>query len=167
MQRFPPVLTCFMLALLPTILASPTQRRQAASSNEYYLQTCVISATDDHGTDKEGLYVAGYHTGAGLDDVALTSDVSVASKGFLNATYQQFDYNTPFPWYLDLGYEPYAGACWIDLHSSLHLRDDILTAAGRLGTCGNQCRYRSYTRLHNQRDNAGGSGGPRFWRMAR
>ena len=115
MQHFLSVLICFLLALLPQILASPNQRRQAASSNEYYLQTSVINATGDCGTDKDGLYVVGYHTGAGLDDVALVSDFSVASKGFLNGTYQQFDYNTSFPWYMDLGYEPYAGKLLVDL----------------------------------------------------
>jgi hypothetical protein len=113
----PSAFGCFMLALISTILASPTQRRRAASNTEFYLQTCVINATDDYGTDKDGLYVSGYHTGAGLSDVALTPDPSIASKGFLNGTYLQFDYNSSILWYMDLGYEPYAGECSIDLHS--------------------------------------------------
>lgn len=118
-MQYCPLLASFMLALIPVILASPIQRRQTASSGEYYLQTSVISGTNDCGTNKDGLYVVGYHTGAGLDDATLTSDISVASKGFLNGTYQQFDYSTSFPWYLDLGYEPYARTSL--LHPMLNL----------------------------------------------
>jgi hypothetical protein len=104
-----------MLALSTTILTSPSQRRQAVSNAEYYLQTCVINGTNDDGTDKEGLYVVSYHTRAGLGDAALTSNISVASKGFLNGTYQQFDQNTASPGSMVLGYEPYAGKCSHDL----------------------------------------------------
>ena len=111
MQYCPPLLAYLMLALSTMILASPAQRRQAVSNAEYYLQTCVINGTNDYGTDKEGLYVVSYHTGAGLGDAALTSNISVASKGFLNGTYQQFDQNTTFPVAMVLGYEPYAGKC--------------------------------------------------------
>ena len=103
------------------VLASPEERRQAVSNDEYYLKTCVINATDDYGTNKEGLYLSGYHTSAGLSDVALISDLSIASKGFLNDTYQQFDYNSSIPWYMDLGYEPYAGESSVDL-CNLQLR---------------------------------------------
>jgi hypothetical protein len=128
-----PFLACFLLGLLDVILASPEERRQAVSHNEYYLKTCVIHAADDYGTNKEGLYVSGYHTGAGLTDVALTSDISIASKGFLNDTYQQFDYNTSFPWYMDLGYEPYAGEPSVELCNLQPVREDMLNTDGRLG----------------------------------
>jgi hypothetical protein len=111
MQYCPLLLAYLMLALSTTILASPAQRHQAVSNAEYYLQTCVINGTNDYGTNKEGLYVVSYHTGAGLGDAALTSNISVASKGFLNGTYQQFDQNTTFPVAMVLGYEPYAGKC--------------------------------------------------------
>lgn len=123
-----------MLALISTILASPTQRRRAASNKEFYLQTSVINATDDYGTYKDGLYVSGYHTGAGLSDAALISDPSIASKGFINGTYLQFDYNSSILWYMDLGYEPYAGEYSIDLHILQLLKDNILMSLGRLGT---------------------------------
>jgi hypothetical protein len=113
-----PLLASFLLGLLHVVLASPEERRQAVSNDEYYLKTCVINATDDYGTNKEGLYLSSYHTGAGLSDVALISDLSVAGKGFLNDTYQQFDYNSSFPWYMDLGYEPYAGESSVDLCNS-------------------------------------------------
>jgi hypothetical protein len=111
MQYYHPLFAYLMLALFTTILASPTHRRRAASNAEYYLQTCVINGINDYGTNKEGLYVVSYHTGAGLGDAALTSNISVASKGFLNGTYQQFDQNTTFPVAMVLGYEPYAGKC--------------------------------------------------------
>ena len=117
MQPPSPVRVLLLLALIPKSLASPTQRRQTNSVNEYYLQTCVINGTDDRGTDKQGLCVSGFHTGAGTSDVALVSDLSECSKGFLsNGTYQQFDYNSSIAWYLDLGYEPYAGESCIVLH---------------------------------------------------
>lgn len=109
MQYCHPLFACLVLALFTTTLASPTHRRRTASNAEYYLQTCVINGNNDHGTNKEGLYVASYHTGAGLGDAALTPDISEASKGFLNGTYQQFDQDTTFPWAMVFGYEPYAG----------------------------------------------------------
>jgi hypothetical protein len=115
MQYCPLLLAYLMLTLITTILASPTQRREAASNAEYYLQTCVTNGTNDYGTDKEGLYVFSYHTGAGLGDATLTPNISVASKGFLNGTYQQFDQNTTIPVAMVLGYEPYAGKCSPDL----------------------------------------------------
>lgn len=37
-----------------------------------------------------------------MNDVTLGS-VNVASKGFLNGTYQQFDYGTDFPWGFQMG----------------------------------------------------------------
>jgi len=86
-------------ALLPFTLAARLQDRQTA---EYYLQTVVPDGSYDTGSNKSGLYVYGYHTGAGLNDAVLTSNISIASKGFLNATYQQFDYGTDFPWGLNL-----------------------------------------------------------------
>jgi hypothetical protein len=111
MQYCLPLFVYLMLALF-TILASPAHHRRVA---EYYLQTCVINSTNDYGTDKEGLYVVSYHTGAGLGDATLTSNITVASRGFLNGTYQQFDQNTTFPVAMVLGYEPYAGKCSPDL----------------------------------------------------
>lgn len=155
------------MAILPAVLASPAGRRWAVSNNEYYLKTCVINATDDYGTNKEGLYVASYHTGAGLNDVALISDISGASKGFLNDTYQQFDYNTSFPWYLDLGYEPYAGQSSVGLCNLQLLREDILTIDGRLGASGNQQCISSYTRVRDQWHTAVGSCRPGLWWMDR
>lgn len=98
-------------------------------TKEYYLVTQV---TEPGKEDKDGLYVSGYHTGehshprylpnftrsgrvanspsgAGTNDVTLGS-INVASKGFLNDTYQQFDYGTEFPWGFQMGGDSnYAG----------------------------------------------------------
>ena len=112
MLRFLGYLTTSCLAVLPTILTSPTtqQRRQPPAHSEYYLQTSVINGCGDCGTDKVGLYVASFHTGAGLSDAVLVSDISGASKGFLvNNTYQEFDYGSSISWYMDLGAQDYAG----------------------------------------------------------
>ncbi|KAL9072677.1 MAG: hypothetical protein Q9161_003385 [Pseudevernia consocians] len=73
--------------------------------SHYYLQTRVKGYGNE---DKNGLYVSGYHTGAGENDVTLES-IDVASVGFLNGTYQQFDYGTDFPWGMVMGlYDYYA-----------------------------------------------------------
>ncbi|MCJ1455477.1 hypothetical protein MMC28_005832 [Mycoblastus sanguinarius] len=81
----------------------------------YYLKTQVISSSYNStrnstgNSTKDGLYVSGYHTGAGTNDVTLQGIVD-ASVGFLNASYQQFDYGTSFPWGMDVGDDTnYAG----------------------------------------------------------
>jgi hypothetical protein len=109
---------------------------------EYHLKTKVISGDktkdDLYGTvqatpfqsDSIQIYtqstnsqtVTGYHTGAGTGDVALTSNATYALKGFLNGTYQQFDYNTSFPWGLYLKYPTYYTQWLVDLTSSFVLQ---------------------------------------------
>lgn len=81
-----------------TILAAPLSPRQDTIT-EYYLKTRTL----DPSSNKNGLYVIAYHTGAGLNDVILTSDLTGASKGFLNDTYQLFDFGTEFPWGMNMG----------------------------------------------------------------
>lgn len=94
------------LLLFSTALATPVPQRRAS---EFHLRTKVTNGTYDCGSDKNCLYVSAYHTGAGLNDVALLSNVTLADKAFLNGTNLQFDFGTTFPWGLELGYEPYAG----------------------------------------------------------
>lgn len=67
---------------------------------KYYLQTKVVSNTVTCGTDKNGLWVYSYHTGAGLGDVGLSSNKSWAWEGYLNGTQQLFTYpnNEIGPW---------------------------------------------------------------------
>ena len=99
--------SCFVLSTSTRALPLKTPQ---ATPQLYYLKTCVTSGMPDSGTDKEGLYVAGFHTGAGLGAATLTSDIAVADKGFLNGTTWQFDYGTPFPWYMLLPVDSdYAG----------------------------------------------------------
>ena len=60
--------------------------------------------------------------GAGTSDVTLEG-IDVASVGFLNGTYQQFDHNTTFPWGLQMGSDDnYAGMC-LDFHCQGKMAD--------------------------------------------
>ena len=96
------------LSVFTTALAAPLDGRNAAT--EYYLKTCVVKGPEDTGSPKDGLYVSAYHTGAGLNDAILAANISIASKGFLNGTNQQFDFDTSFPWGMVLGVDVnYAG----------------------------------------------------------
>jgi len=95
------------ILLLPTALTATIHARQ---SQEYYLVTSVLDQSYGSSSSKDGLYVSSYHTGAGESDATLDSDVSVAAKGYLNGTYQIFDFNTTFPWGLYMGSDAnYAG----------------------------------------------------------
>lgn len=68
--------------ITPPSTVNLTTNGTIAPPSRYYLQTRVKG----HGNaDKNGLYVSGYHTGAGENDVTLES-IDVASVGFLNGT---------------------------------------------------------------------------------
>lgn len=95
------------LALTTAVIAAPLDARQ--TPQEYYLQTSVIFGANDTGTNKTGLYVYAYHTGAGFNDAVLSPNISIASKGYLNDTNWQFDLGTPtLPWYFALSDIDYA-----------------------------------------------------------
>ena len=110
----------------PFSISNTTNTTESPGSlqGEYYLMTSVIG---DGNRDKNDLFVSGYHTGkfdsrkcfstnkidqvagAGLNDVVL-GNIDIASKGFINDTHQQFDYNTSFPWAFQMGGDTnYAG----------------------------------------------------------
>jgi hypothetical protein len=93
-----PLILAFSLFLSSTATASPILPRQSPLP-EYHLKTRTIDTL----SNKNGLYVAGYHTGAGLNDAVLITDMARASKGFLTGDHQQFDFGTLFPWSLVLG----------------------------------------------------------------
>ena len=77
----------------------------ANSTSEYYLKTSGASSASHN-----DLYIHSYHTGAGLNDVVGLTNLENASKGFLNETHAQFDFNTTFPWAFDFGGDTnYAG----------------------------------------------------------
>jgi len=81
------------LTVLAGLVAASAAQQYAGS--EYYLQTKVLSGDSTKG----GLYVETYHTGAGESDATLTSNITVAAKGILNGTNQQFElYGTPYPY---------------------------------------------------------------------
>lgn len=89
-----------LASLVATAPSSVVNRRQSSLSEpgkSYYLQTRVTS-TQGNASAHNDLYLAGYHTGAGMNDVVLVRDVSLAVKGFQNDTYQEFDLGSPFPY---------------------------------------------------------------------
>lgn len=80
--------------------------------SRYYLQTRVRGSGNE---SKSGLYVSGYHTGAGENDATLES-IEIASIGYLNGTNQLFDYGEDFPWGMVMDVDDdYAGMCSISL----------------------------------------------------
>ena len=89
-----------LCALLATTSSSSLLRRQ---TQEYHLQSKCVSCANDKGTHKGGLYIESYHTGAGLSDAVFTKNVSMAARGYLNGTMQQFDLQDNAIWYLAMG----------------------------------------------------------------
>lgn len=77
----------------------------------YYLHTKVVNIDrhNDTGSNKTDLWLYSYHTGAGLGDVGLSSNKSIAWEGYLNGTQQLFTYenNQIGPWPLAIEYGPY------------------------------------------------------------
>ncbi|RMZ74730.1 hypothetical protein DV737_g5798, partial [Chaetothyriales sp. CBS 132003] len=76
----------------------------------FYLQTQVVGDLPDCGTDKDGLWLYSFHTGAGLGDAVLSSNKSYAMQAYLNGSQQLFTYpgNTIGPWPLGIAYLPYS-----------------------------------------------------------
>lgn len=63
-------------------------------------------------------------TGAGTNDVVLTT-IDVASVGFLNDTNQQFDYNTTFPWGLEMGDDANYAGMYLLFGSSILYKEPV------------------------------------------
>ncbi|KAB8079612.1 hypothetical protein BDV29DRAFT_164053 [Aspergillus leporis] len=81
------------LALLASAVAATPILIARNTTTNFHLKTTGASNSAHN-----DLYVYGYHTGAGLNDAVLTSDVGTASPAFLNGTNVQFALDTPFPW---------------------------------------------------------------------
>ena len=99
----------FSLLTLSSALSPALSKPRATITppNRYYLKTSVVGTGN---SNKNGLYVSGYHIGAGLADATLEA-IDSASVGFLNGTQQQFDYGTDFPTGMTLKQDNvYAGA---------------------------------------------------------
>ena len=78
----------------PPSTVNSTTNGTITPPSRYYLQTQVKGYGS---SDKNGLYVEAYHTGAGLNDATL-GPIDTAAAGYLNGTNQQFDLGTTFPW---------------------------------------------------------------------
>ncbi|MCJ1465343.1 hypothetical protein MMC07_003961 [Pseudocyphellaria aurata] len=76
-----------------------------AASNLVRFKTRVHPGQD---ASKNGLYLSGYHIGAGESDaVFYGTEPATGDKGFINNGTLQFDLGTDFPWYLQMEFEAY------------------------------------------------------------
>lgn len=97
------LLSFLLIFVLPLLVLSqdepkPEQKSEQPPERQYFYLKI------------DGDYVAGYHTGAGLGDAVLVSDVGNARRAYLEDTRVQFEYDTPFPWGLRLASSPrYSG----------------------------------------------------------
>ncbi|PLB40498.1 uncharacterized protein BDW47DRAFT_101220 [Aspergillus candidus] len=84
-----------LVLLVSAVAANPVLSARGSNDDPklFHLKTSGAS-NQDH----DGLYVYGYHTGAGLNDAGLTADLDTAKPAFLNSTNVQFAFDTPFPW---------------------------------------------------------------------
>lgn len=99
-------LSTFSLFLASVVVtANPIAPRDADTAQTFRLKTSQANLPNHN-----NLYVYAYHTGAGLNDAVLTSDVGTASPAILNDTTVQFELGTSFPWGFILGSDTnYAG----------------------------------------------------------
>lgn len=99
-------LTNTLLALSALASTALSQGSVTNTTREYRLRSQI----KPHQRGKNAynnLYIYGYHTGAGLDDAALSSNISIAETSFLNATatstptapdnHEIFDLGTQYP----------------------------------------------------------------------
>ncbi|CDM35786.1 hypothetical protein DTO013E5_9231 [Penicillium roqueforti] len=84
-------LTCLLMLATSAIAAPITNTTKV--SKQFHLKSS--GATN---ANHNNLYVYSYHTGAGLSDAVLTSDVSIASPIYLNGTNAVVDLKTEFSW---------------------------------------------------------------------
>ncbi|KIV86147.1 hypothetical protein PV11_01780 [Exophiala sideris] len=101
-MHFTTAVSAAALSLFAIASASPIlETRDTTPPAQYYLQTKVVNgAHNDTGSNKDGLYVVSYHTGAGLGDAGLIANKTNAWIGYLNGTQQLFTYpnNEIGPW---------------------------------------------------------------------
>lgn len=86
-----------LVAVAPSAISHQGQTSLPEPGEAYHLRTRVTS-TRGNASAYNDLYVAAFHTGAASNDVVLVKDVSLAAKGFLNNTNQEFDLGSSFPY---------------------------------------------------------------------
>ncbi|KAK5088155.1 hypothetical protein LTS08_004786 [Lithohypha guttulata] len=101
------ILASVVLTIASLTTAQPLEVRQAP--DRFYLQTQVVPGINDCGSNKQGLYVYSYHTGAGLGVAAASADSSDDSWFYLNGTQLMWTYegNTIGPWPVVVSSYPY------------------------------------------------------------
>lgn len=107
------ILASATLALTHLASASPLsklfQARQTAAPAKFYLQTSVLAGNTDTGSNKHGLYVFSYHTGAGQGMAAADNINPAGSWFYLNGTelLWTYDDNEIGPWPVEIEYGAY------------------------------------------------------------
>ncbi|MCJ1307047.1 hypothetical protein MMC25_000693 [Agyrium rufum] len=87
------------LTLLPLAFANPTPvTDKAAATREFYLKSIDYPGNK---TDKAGLYISTYHTGAGFNDVVLSPYTEYLPKFLLNETRIETLLSSPYLWGLN------------------------------------------------------------------
>jgi hypothetical protein len=89
----------------PSISVAPPQL--------FKLQSQVVNdGHNDCGTDKNNLWLTGFHTGAGLSDATMQFNRSTARQAYLNGTQLLTTYpnNTIGPWPMAVSYIPYSSS---------------------------------------------------------
>lgn len=87
--------------------------------DRFYLQTQVVPGVNDCGSNKQGLYLFSYHTGAGE---GMATGEATAPSGdsdswfYLNGTQLAWTYpdNDIGPWPVNINYGAYQGMCYIN-----------------------------------------------------
>lgn len=103
-MHFLTVLGSLGLALTSVTQASPLSRRVEARQDQapakFYLQTQVLAGGSDTGSNKHGLYLFSYHTGAGLGIAAAQNSNPNGAYFYLNGTELLWTYenNQIGPW---------------------------------------------------------------------
>lgn len=131
-MQFSIILSAAVLCLSTAVNGLPLleARQTVTPPARYYLHTKVVNGDHkDTGSNKTNLWLYSYHTGAGLGDVGLSSNKSIAWEGYLNGTQQLFTYenNQIGPWPLGIEYGPYQRESqWWLIHTAQISHDEII-----------------------------------------
>lgn len=108
-MKFLNTVASLVLATAGLSQASPLKSRQAPQN--FALETQVLNSTNDCGSNKGGLYIFSYHTGAGQGIAAGDASPSSGSYFYLNDTTLLWSYegNEIGPWKTEILYGPYQG----------------------------------------------------------